>query len=98
MTNCPRVGVVKVKWPISTFRVPGHIFGADEARDFKFEKQVDRNEACVNFGHVLTTTPHRQPNSAVCVCVNVRSLRSVTSLGVRVILAAPRCTRIRLFE
>jgi len=77
MTNCPRVGVVKVKWPISTFRVPGHIFGADEARDFKFEKQVDRNEACVNFRHVLTTTPTKQR----CVCECEKSKVGYVSRG-----------------
>ena len=33
-----------ITWLISTFWGTCHIFGADEARDFKFGTQVDRNE------------------------------------------------------
>ena len=37
-----QVGVVRVTWPISTFWGPGHTFGADEARHFKFGLQTER--------------------------------------------------------
>jgi len=36
--------VVRVTSPIFPFWLPGHIFQAGEARDFKFGLQVDRNE------------------------------------------------------
>jgi len=44
MTNCPHVGVVGVTWPISAFWGSGHIFGADEAKHFKFGLQIERKE------------------------------------------------------
>ena len=36
--------VVRVTWLISTFRGPGHISGADEARHFKFGLQIEHKE------------------------------------------------------
>jgi len=38
------VGVVGVTWPISAFWGSGHIFGADEAKHFKFGLQIERKE------------------------------------------------------
>ena len=38
----PQVGVVT--WPMPTFWVPGNIFGADEARHFKFGLWIERKE------------------------------------------------------
>jgi len=38
----PQVGVVT--WPMSTFWVPGNIFGADEPRHFKFGLWIKRKE------------------------------------------------------
>jgi len=39
----PERGVVRVTVTISTFWGPGHIFGVDEARRFKFGLQVERS-------------------------------------------------------
>jgi len=39
--NCPPSGWVNVTWLTSKFSGPGHIFGTDEARHFKFGMQID---------------------------------------------------------
>jgi len=44
MLTVPQVGVVRVTWPISTFWGPGHIFGADKAKHFKFGLQIERKD------------------------------------------------------
>ena len=44
MLTIPQVGVVRVTRLISTFRGPGHISGANEARHFEFGLQIEHKE------------------------------------------------------